>query len=87
MLGEKTSVNETTLENVVIYPNPSSGIFNIKSSDDVFDFYVFDISGKLVHNSTLNGNSSLDLSELGKGSYIVEVINSSGLHKETITIQ
>ena len=87
MLGANTSTNETMLENVTIYPNPSNGIINIKSSSEVFDVYVFDISGKIVHNTTLNGNSSFDLSELDKGSYILELKNSTGIHKETITIQ
>ena len=87
MLGANTSVNETILENVTVYPNPSNGILNIKSSLDVLEVIVFDISGKTVHRTILNGNSSIDLSELNKGSYIVELRNSTSIYKETITIQ
>tara|TARA_B100001939_G_scaffold282210_1_gene251201 strand:- start:297 stop:1244 length:948 start_codon:yes stop_codon:yes gene_type:complete len=87
MLGANTSVNETVLENVSVYPNPSNGIINIKSSSDFLDVNVFDISGKIVHNTTLNGNYSIDLSELDNGSYIIELRNSTGVYKETITIK
>jgi len=87
MLGANTSVNETVLENVTVYPNPSNGIINVKSPLDVLDVTVFDISGKIVHRTILNGNLSIDLSELEKGSYIIELRNSTGVYKETITIQ
>ena len=87
MLGANTSVNETVLENVAVYPNPSNGIINIKSPLDVLDVTVFDISGKIVHRTILNGNLSIDLSELDKGSYIIELRNSTGVYKETVTIQ
>ena len=87
MLGANTSVNETVPETVSVYPNPSNGIINIKSSADVLDINVFDISGKIVYNTTLNGNHRIDLSELDNGSYIIELRNSTGVYKETITIQ
>ena len=87
MLGANTSVNETVLENVAVYPNPSNGIINIKSPLDVLDVTVFDISGKIVQRASLNGNLSIDLSELDKGSYIIELRNSTGVYKETVTIQ
>ena len=87
MLGANTSVKETVLEDVSVYPNPSNGIINIKSSSDFLDVNVFDISGKIVHNTTLNGNYSIDLSELDNGSYIIELRNSTGVYKETITIK
>ena len=40
MLGANTSVNETVLENVTVYPNPSNGIINVKSPLDVLDVTV-----------------------------------------------
>ena len=87
MLGANTSVSETVLEDVSIYPNPSNGVINIKTSSDLLNVNVFDISGKIVHSTTLNGNLSIDLSQLEKGSYIIELRNSTGIYKETITIQ
>ena len=87
MLGANTSVSETVLEDVSIYPNPSNGVINIKSSSDLLNVNVFDISGKIVHSYMLNGNLSIDLSQLEKGSYIIELRNSTGIYKETITIQ
>ena len=87
LLGANTSVSETVLEDVSIYPNPSNGVINIKTSSDLLNVNVFDISGKIVHSTTLNGNLSIDLSQLEKGSYIIELRNSTGIYKETITIQ
>ena len=87
MLGANTSLDETILKNVTVYPNPSNGIINIKSSSDVLYVNIFDLSGKIVYKNTLNGNYTIDLSELDKGSYIVELRSSTGVFKETITIQ
>ena len=69
--------------NVVVYPNPSEGIFslNVKgSSEDIF-IEVFDFNGRRLFVMDLDAKSSsitqqLNLSGLPKGMYLVKVYNS-----------
>lgn len=66
--------NETfESSNFAMYPNPSTGIINISTTEAV-NVEVVDITGKTVHQANaLESNASLDLSALPKGVYLVKV--------------
>lgn len=75
--------NESTkdLENslgINIYPNPSTGFFNIEIPKDMyFDLEVFSTNGKLLKRITDARDSySLDLSSFHKGLYILYIRNN-----------
>ncbi|PHS07846.1 MAG: glycosyl hydrolase [Kordia sp.] len=62
----------------VLYPNPSTGIFNIKFKDVNTDtsFNVYDVTGKIVYSKLENQISNeyiLDLNQLSSGIYFLEV--------------
>ncbi len=76
-----------------VYPNPSSGIFNLIVSNPISgtaDINVFNIQGQKLYTKQysvdLNSNKlSLDLSGLAKGIYLLNVyINGSRLSKKLI---
>ncbi len=61
---------------IQLYPNPTSGIFNIRSSKPVSnaEILVFDIRGNMVYQSTFNNvQKQYDLSHLSKGIYFVKI--------------
>ncbi len=64
------------LGNVKVYPNPSTGIINLENAkDEEFEVTVFDASGKLVLKT--NTKTTLDLSLLDNGMYLLKMTNSS----------
>lgn len=68
----KTNENNNLVNQIKLYPNPSSnGIININIADlETTYLNVFDVSGKQVFNSHLNKkNTQIDLSHLTKGVY------------------
>ena len=72
------STSEFQLKNISIYPNPSSGLFNITSGDKkIDDVVVYDITGKklisILSNAKGNFQNILDLSSLSSGTYFVEI--------------
>lgn len=67
-LGLPELVASTPAE-VIIYPNPSSGEFNIQSNVPVGDVYVYSLMGELVTTSTTN---KFDLSHHPDGIYFVK---------------
>ncbi|WP_418638220.1 T9SS type A sorting domain-containing protein [Winogradskyella sp.] len=77
---------EVSLETLNVYPNPTSDVLNIKSSQDVDNVTVFNLLGQNVANFTKNeiNNSSIDLSELSKGLYLVKI--SSGTKTKTLRV-
>ena len=69
---------ESTLENITIYPNPSSAFINIKSNIEL-EASVFDVTGKLIMSEYFT--AKLDISQLEKGTYILNL--SDGVDTST----
>lgn len=70
--------DEIAKSSVILVPNPTTGIVNVVSKEDV-QLQIFDLTGRNVFNqSKVAANSSLNLSNLGKGTFIVNVISKDG---------
>jgi len=63
---------ETKME---IYPNPVSDFLFIKNSKTNSDFWLFDLTGKLISKGKINVQNKLDVSVLEKGNYILVIGN------------
>ena len=57
---------------VYIYPNPTSGLINIKTNFKTDAVYVYDIHGALMIQSK---TKSIDFSEMPAGYYFVKIVN------------
>ena len=64
-----TFFEESKEESLAIYPNPSEGVFNIKSETLLEKGEVYDITGKLVMQLKIS-NNQFDLSALNSGNYL-----------------
>ncbi len=69
-------------------PTINGGLrLRVKSSEDLH-FYVFDLSGTLIHRATLNGKSGSKLPPLQKGTYLYDVFkNDLSIEEGRIVIQ
>jgi len=75
------SLNENDKMAVLIYPNPSSGILNIQTLNNL-DITLFDITGKQVFTaSDVSNGSQIDLSALKTGLYLVKM--NDGINEST----
>ena len=62
-----------------VYPNPSSGIFQIQSSEKVERLEVVDALGKIILNSDVQStNSVIDLSNFNRGIYWLKIYSKEG---------
>lgn len=69
------SVNQISIADVIIYPNPVSNELNIMTHGlEVSTIGIYDVSGKIVLQAT--GINTVNTSQLAKGMYIAEI--SSG---------
>ncbi len=64
--------NSTENENISIFPNPVKTVFRIKAKNDIDRIYIYSTTGKLC--LTINNPEVIDISDLPKGAYLVEVI-------------
>lgn len=71
---EVLSIDDTSLQDVSIYPNPAKDIVNITSSQGIDNIAIYNLLGQKVATYTISGqNSSIDLQALSAGAYILEV--------------
>ena len=72
---------------VVVYPNPTNGIINIKSSESFNPqtIELYSIEGLLIEKRDYS--STIDYSELSAGIYLLRVISDNGVLTKKITIQ
>ncbi|MGB0429078.1 MAG: LamG-like jellyroll fold domain-containing protein [Bacteroidia bacterium] len=81
-----SSINNSEINSVKLYPNPTSGIVLINSDlkTEVETVTVLDLSGKTVYvNSNVNGVKKLNVSNLQSGTYLVKLITT----KQDLIIQ
>ena len=89
MTLDNPEFNENELKNnVVLYPNPTTGTFHIKTPDNsqISQVKIYDLLGKEMSFSTQN-NSELDLSSLNDGIYLVKVYTDNSIYTSKIVVK
>lgn len=80
--------NVSMLDGISVYPNPSEGIITITNDNNVENtIIVSDITGKKVASKVSSSTTTLDLSTIGTGVYMVEVSNVNGKKLERVIIK
>ena len=69
------AVVENTALKFSIYPNPFSDVVNIIGMDHTDDvaFNLFTIDGKLIKKGRLEENNQINLNDLSKGLYLLQL--------------
>ena len=78
------------VQNIILYPNPSKGIFNLATgTNDITVIEVYDVTGKIVWSKkdfeVSNSEIQLDLSAVSQGVYFVKIsANNQSIVKRII---
>lgn len=85
-----TGINNTNSENTVeIYPNPSTGLFNIKlNTNEKVTLTISDMVGKTIGTKVINSDSkfAIDLSDFSNGTYFLKFSSNLGVRTERIVL-
>jgi hypothetical protein len=69
----ETEANQTGSK-VIIYPNPTKGIINIKSRNPIDELFVYDLAGKIImRKEKLTDNKTIDISSYPQSIYLLRV--------------
>jgi hypothetical protein len=71
-----TSVSTDIATDVVIYPNPTSNVLNITTSDKV-NVSILSMDGRTLINK--NNASAINVSNLANGAYMIQVYNQKNI--------
>jgi hypothetical protein len=73
-------VTEDSKSKYKIFPNPFSDVINITGIKDAATYSIYTMEGKLIKNHRLQ-NAQIDLGELSKGVYFLQLLSNG--KKET----
>lgn len=86
-----TGINDlSNKENgVLIYPNPTSNYFTIKSEKQIDAIRLMDVTGKVVKeiNSSFNLTQQINTADLGKGIYFVQYTDENEVKTQKLIIE
>jgi surface protein len=72
-----SNVEDVNFEELTFYPNPTSNSFQLNGFDENVQVTLMDVRGKVVLQTSAFSNTSIDVSSLAKGVYILHAIDAS----------
>jgi len=86
---DAAKVNKLSKANIRIYPNPATDIVSINSKDNrIKNLSITNISGQIVYQKQVKGfDSTVNISNLSKGVYFLNVVTEKGVFVEKIIKQ
>lgn len=80
-------INENTLQNVSVYPNPAKGNFTIACENNA-DYTLFNSLGQeILSGEILNGKAEIDAQNLQKGVYFLRLSNKTASSIQKIVVE
>ena len=83
-----SNIIDLSFEDLRIYPNPNNGQFTITNSKKMTDVIITDLQGKVIYNSNyINLNKvNVELNNLERGMYMINIKTNEGMTTKTVTI-
>jgi hypothetical protein len=87
-----TAIEELSLSNISLYPNPASTFINISSASQISSAVIslFTLSGQQVLEKQvpyISGKTEIDLPQLSDGIYFLKINSSNSSFSQKIVIQ
>lgn len=69
-----TSISEEETKKIIsIFPNPTSDYINVNSTENIRNINLMDLTGKVIFNHIGNDLKLIDISNINKGLYILNI--------------
>jgi uncharacterized Ntn-hydrolase superfamily protein len=61
-----------------VYPNPTSDYITLNNkTEETYDLFLFDITGKLIHQESIDKTKNLKVSQYKSGTYFLKITNDN----------
>jgi len=86
-LGETNGINDNSLEQLIVYPNPTSDLLFFKNIDSEIAIQLIDGAGKIVLNKRVStNNTQVSLNQLPAGNYSLLLQKGNQLMVKLISV-
>ncbi len=76
--GTSVSTKEFNTLNVNIYPNPTTDIVNIETTETLQNYEVYNVLGQQIQKGAFNGSNQISLHGATAGTYFIKVTTTQG---------
>jgi uncharacterized repeat protein (TIGR01451 family) len=77
--------NITVDASIALYPNPTSGVVNIKSDNVIKSVNLYDVQGRLLQTELLNHTeAAININQRASGIYFIKVFTNAGVKVEKV---
>jgi hypothetical protein len=80
-------VGNNVLNNIAIYPNPTTGLFHIDGIDGATTIEVLNSTGRMVNKFTSNNAIEINLSNIPGGIYYLRLVSEKEIRIEKIVVE
>ena len=80
-------IEESTLENVSIYPNPVNSTLFVNCGNAEFSYEMYNGMGQKVANGTVTGNAQISVSGMNKGVYFLRLTSGTQVRMEKVVVE
>ena len=81
-----TDVKENAVSKIQVYPNPTKGLLHIEGQGTMH-ISVSNLLGQTFQETIADGNTSLDLSRLEAGMYLIRIENENGVMVQKVNVR
>jgi hypothetical protein len=87
-LPQASAVTELPEDAINVFPIPTTYKLNIESTDsDLSTYKMYDISGNLILENTFTRNTKVDLRNMAKGTYLINITTEKGSTTKKILVE
>ena len=72
---------------VVVYPNPNNGQFQVDLATETADVVVYDATGKVILTSTISDNDVINMTSAQKGIYMMVITSGADVTTKRVVIK
>ncbi len=87
MVWISDNINETTISEINVYPNPTSSVINI-SAEGMQNITIIDMIGRVVMSKDVNSNfETISAEGFAKANYMVRIATADGVVVKNIVVE
>lgn len=78
----------SALDNLSIYPNPATNVVYLRFAfSATYSITLKDLQGRIMHSSSVNANTQIDLRSYAKGIYVLEIAADNKTIQEKLVVK
>lgn len=82
-----SSLDESKLEMISIYPNPNNGLFMINGINTRVDLQILNSTGQLIKSMGTDQSVEIDLSNYARGIYYLKIVSQGNIKVEKLIVK